>query len=79
MNDPLLDAMVAVAPAAPASQFRFGAVTASTASVSIVVNFGGTSLTIPRVRIFSSAWPVVTDWVVIGFVGADAFVLGKRF
>jgi hypothetical protein len=79
MSDPLVDVTAAALSSAPVSQFRFCAVTASTSNVSITVNFGGTSVVIPRVRIYThTAWPVVTDWVAVGVVGSDTFVLGIR-
>ncbi len=79
MSDPLVDITAAALSSAPVSQFRFCAVTASAAGYYIVIDFGGLSLAIPRARIYSHQWPVVTDWVAVGVVGSDAFVLGRRY
>lgn len=60
------------------SPFRFCRVSAISAGVSATIDYGGTSIVIPKVQMFCAAFPVAGDWVCIGVNGNDRFILGKR-
>ncbi len=73
----LAEDIVGSAPDA-SSPFRICKVTGHSGTASVTIDYGGTPVPIPKARMYCGSFPADNQWVVVGIIGTDRFILGAR-